>query len=444
MSDLIPAIFFISGLLAIIFLIYGFIKRRHFRKSVEYVESRRLLLNNNSIDEVLSQREKQIAAFSEKVATGQLYLSKLTTLLKEYKRKVKRINVGLSPPIFRFNDSETLKNNVNASREKQYECINAGKATQAYTNWEWLGSRADGQQMVEGYRLLLLKAFNSEFEVIRRQMRASTFGKATEKLIKLAEQLARLGETTGVHISSEYIKLKVEELQHWNAELSHHEELKQEQKKQRALLREQQKQAGTDIEDLHDEIAERDSELIKARKRAEQLVDGEHVKLEKQIEKIKAEKARLEEKFFRATSQAQITRAGYIYVISNQGSFGEGVVKIGMTRRLEPMDRVTELGDASVPFRVDVHALAFVEDAPKLERALHDKFHEQRVNTENVRKEFFRVDPEAVKAAMESFGIDTDWYMIAEAREYNESLLMRKAFQQAKTELEEVELPEAI
>ena len=150
MSDLIPAIFFISGLLAIIFLIYGFIKRRHFRKSVEYVESRRLLLNNNSIDEVLSQREKQLAAFSEKVATGQLYLSKLTTLLKEYKRKVKRINVGLSPPIFRFNDSETLKNNVNASREKQYECINAGKATQAYTNWEWLGSRADGQQMVEG------------------------------------------------------------------------------------------------------------------------------------------------------------------------------------------------------------------------------------------------------------------------------------------------------
>ena len=119
-------------------------------------------------------------------------------------------------------------------------------------------------------------------------------------------------------------------------------------------------------------------------------------------------------------------------------------MKIGMTRRLEPMDRVTELGDASVPFRFDVHALAFVEDAPKLERALHDKFHEQRVNTENVRKEFFRVAPEAVKAAMESFGIDTDWYMIAEAREYNEALLMRKAFQQAKTESEEAEQPEAI
>ena len=444
MSDLIPAFFFVSGLLVVTFLIYGLVKRRQYRTRFKYIESQRRLLNNNSIDEVLLQKKEQIAAFAEKVATGQLYLSKLNTLLKEYKRKEKRINVGLSPPTFRFDDSETLKNNVNASREKQYECINAGNATQAYTNWEWLGSRADGQQMVEGYRLLLLKAFNAEFEVIRRQMRASTFEKAGEKLIKLAEQLARLGETTGVHISGEYIKLKVEELQHWNAELVHREELKQEQMKQRALLREQQKQAGTDIEDLDDEIAERDSELIKARKRAEQLAGGERAKLEKQIEKIKAEKARLEEKFFRATSQAQITRAGYIYVISNQGSFGEGVVKIGMTRRLEPMVRVTELGDASVPFRFDVHALAFVEDAPKIERALHDKFHEQRVNTENVRKEFFRVDPEAVKAAMESFGIDTDWYMTAEAREYKESLLMRKALQQAKTKSEEMELPEAI
>ena len=444
MSDLIPAFFFVSGLLVVTFLIYGLVKRRQYRTRFKYIESQRRLLNNNSIDEVLLQKKEQIAAFAEKVATGQLYLSKLNTLLKEYKRKVKRINVGLSPPTFRFDDSETLKNNVNASREKQNECINAGNATQAYTNWEWLGSRADGQQMVEGYRLLLLKAFNAEFEVIRRQMRASTFEKAGEKLIKLAEQLARLGETTGVHISGEYIKLKVEELQHWNAELVHREELKQEQMKQRALLREQQKQAGTDIEDLDDEIAERDSELIKARKRAEQLAGGERAKLEKQIEKIKAEKARLEEKFFRATSQAQITRAGYIYVISNQGSFGEGVVKIGMTRRLEPMVRVTEFGDASVPFRFDVHALAFVEDAPKIERALHDKFHEQRVNTENVRKEFFRVDPEAVKAAMESFGIDTDWYMTAEAREYKESLLMRKALQQAKTKSEEMELPEAI
>lgn len=444
MSDLIPAIFFISGLLVIIFLIYGFVKRRQFRTRFEYIESRRLLLNNNSIDEVLSQKKKQIVTFSEKAATGQLYLSKLNALLKEYKRKVKRINVGLSPPTFRFDDSETLKNNVNGSREKQFQCISAGRATQANTNWEWLGSRAKGQQMVEGYQLLLLRAFNAEFEVIRRQMRSTTFEKAGEKLIKLAEQLAKLGETTGVHISGEYIKLKIEELQHWNAELVHREELKQEQKKQRALLREQKKQAGTDIEDLDDEIAECYSELIKARKRAAQLAGGERAKLEKQIEKIKAEKAHLEEKFLRATSQAQITRAGYIYVISNQGSFGEGVVKIGMTRRLEPMDRVTELGDASVPFRFDVHALAFVEDAPQIERALHNKFHEQRVNTENVRKEFFRVKPEAVKSVLESFGIDTDWYLTAEAREYNESLLMRKALQQDKAKSEEMDFPEAI
>ncbi|PTC00580.1 DUF4041 domain-containing protein, partial [Thalassospira xiamenensis] len=148
-----------------------------------------------------------------------------------------------------------------------------------------------------------------------------------------------------------------------------------------------------------------------------------------------------------AMSQAQITRAGYVYVISNEGSFGEGVVKIGMTRRLEPMDRVRELGDASVPFRFDMHALAFAEDAPSLEKALHDTFNNHRMNTENFRKEFFRVSPEEVKAAMEEKGIDTDWYLTAEAKEYHESELIRNAIKQAKRarkKREDSALPEAI
>ena len=154
----------------------------------------------------------------------------------------------------------------------------------------------------------------------------------------------------------------------------------------------------------------------------------------------------LEAKFERTTSQAQITRAGYIYVISNIGSFGEGVCKIGMTRRLEPMDRVVELGDASVPYRFDVHTLAFVNDAPRLEKTLHKVFNTKRVNKENHRKKFFYVSPEEVKAAMDNIGVKSSWYYECDAREYRESELVREAIlgESLKCKSASSELPETI
>jgi hypothetical protein len=112
---------------------------------------------------------------------------------------------------------------------------------------------------------------------------------------------------------------------------------------------------------------------------------------------------KLKEKEQRAVSLAQLTRAGYVYVISNQTSFGEGVVKIGMTRRADPYERVKELGDASVPEIFDVHAFAFTDDAPSLEKYLHNKFEEKRVNLVNGRKEFFQVSPDDVLAELPSY-----------------------------------------
>ena len=120
------------------------------------------------------------------------------------------------------------------------------------------------------------------------------------------------------------------------------------------------------------------------------------------------------------------------------------MLKIGMTRRLEPMDRVVELGDASVPYRFDVHTIAFVENAPELERTLHQKFAEHRVNKENERKEFFRVSVEDVRDAMESFDVDSEWYYDIEAQEYNESKLIRSARLAAKEQPVENTYPEAI
>ena len=182
-----------------------------------------------------------------------------------------------------------------------------------------------------------------------------------------------------------------------------------------------------DTEAMEDAISYKYSDLKKAREIARSLAGIDAQQAQAHIARLEAEIQALEEKFTRATSQAQLTRAGYVYVISNIGSFGEGIVKIGMTRRLEPMDRVRELGDASVPYRFDVHALVFVDDAPTLERTLHQHFTDRRVNKDNLRKEFFEASPEEVCGVVSKLGISSDWYFDAEAREYYESELMRAA-----------------
>jgi hypothetical protein len=204
--------------------------------------------------------------------------------------------------------------------------------------------------------------------------------------------------------------------------------------------------ANSLLEELEDDIYYRKSDLLKAQKLAQQLHGASAADMEMKIAKMQKEIDNLESKFERATSQAQITKAGYIYVISNIGSFGEGIVKIGMTRRLEPMDRVSELGDASVPFKFDVHTLTFVDDAPKVEKILHLKFNDKRVNIENLRREFFRVSPQEVAKAMEELNIDCDWYFDAEAKEFRESLLIRKAFKKEESNIQSVsnQLPSSI
>jgi hypothetical protein len=140
-----------------------------------------------------------------------------------------------------------------------------------------------------------------------------------------------------------------------------------------------------------------------------------------------AEKLRqAEEKNQRAVSMAQQTKAGHICVISNIGSFGEHVYKVGLTRRLEPMDRVRELGDASVPFAFDVHAMIWSENAPELERTLHRTFFEAQVNKVNPRKEFFRVGLADLRATVEDMGLNVSWTLTAAAAEYRESLAIAR------------------
>lgn len=413
-----------------------------------YIKSREMEFSHKTIDETLESIRGEQRVIKEKINAGQDVIKQADTILNRLKPETDQIEAGLMPPSFSYNHPEDLKKKIRACRQKQYRCIMNDKATNAYSTWTWFGSKSDGAKMVEEYKSLLIKAFNADFDTIIRKLRYSTQDSAYMKVDKVVDQLAKLSETAGVEISSDYHTLKIEEFNIWAAEITDQHEQKEDRKAEKALLRENNQKANDESEDLENEISATEIELRKAKKKAEALAGAERAKLEKlekQIAKIELEKLRLEEKFARSVSQAQITKAGYIYCISNIGCFGEGVFKIGMTRRLEPMDRVRELGDASVPFKFDVHTLAFVKDAPAAEKRLHKKFHEFRVNTENFRREFFRVPVEDVQAEFQEMGIDSDWFIEVEAQQYRESELMRKAMNKETTAVKaSTALPESI
>jgi hypothetical protein len=195
---------------------------------------------------------------------------------------------------------------------------------------------------------------------------------------------------------------------------------REEQARIKAQIREEQrleKEIERELQQLERERAAINAALEKA---LAQAVD-EH---SEEVERLRARLAEAEEKSQRAMSRAQMTKSGHVYVISNVGAFGEGVFKIGMTRRLVPDERVRELGGASVPFPFDVHMMISSDDAPKLENALHRAFHRARINKMNPRKEFFKTDLDVVRKIVEQNHGQVEYVADAEALEYRQTLAM--------------------
>lgn len=205
-----------------------------------------------------------------------------------------------------------------------------------------------------------------------------------------------------------------------------------EREEQRAIqerIREEEK-ARREYERAMQEAAREEAAIKqamdKARAEAEHASAGERAKFEAELAELSQRLADAEAKGQRALSMAQQTRAGNVYVISNVGSFGDDVIKIGMTRRLVPEDRIKELGDASVPFGFDVHAMIRSEDAPALERMLHSAFDDARINKVNYRKEFFRIPLERIRTFTAEKGLEVTFTMAGDAREYRETLALEK------------------
>jgi hypothetical protein len=244
-------------------------------------------------------------------------------------------------------------------------------------------------------------------------------------------------------INRDYLSLKHEELELTHRLLQAREQEKQKIKEAREAEKEQLKAQKEFARALkQEEVYLRE---IDERKRMLSVIHGEELsKLQSEIARLEEELARTTEEKKRAESMAQLTRAGYVYIISNVGSFGDDVVKIGLTRRVDPNERISELGDASVPFRFDTHALIYSEDAPSLEAALHKKFHETRINKVNSKKEFFRANIEDVKRAVLELSDKARFVTETHSIEYFKSLQLSSIRSQSESHRVIESLPSAI
>jgi hypothetical protein len=290
-----------------------------------------------------------------------------------------------------------------------------GGAVQGATNWTVDGSVVKGRKMVNEVSKLLLRAYNGEADVLVNKMRPYKLDAAVDRLNKARATIVRLGQTMNITIAEPFHRLRLEELRLTADFLAKKEEEKEAERAERERLREEAR-ARKEFEDEKARLFKEQAHYATALQRMRETGTPE------EIAAAEAKLAEIGDAIQGVEEREANIRAGYVYVISNFGAFGPHVVKIGMTRRLEPMDRIRELGDASVPFRYDVHALVFSEDAVSLEGRLHQTLAERRLNRVNLRREFFYATPAEVRDLLtQADGSLLEFVEAPEADEWHQS-----------------------
>ncbi|MCP8689978.1 DUF4041 domain-containing protein [Marinobacterium sedimentorum] len=366
---------------------------------------------------------------------------------------VEAMSFGIYEPYFEFETPEKFKETIKEVREQQKALIKDERAASCDTDWQVGGSKTEGRKMIKRQTKLMLRAFNGECDAAISKVKWNNVLGMEERIRKSLDAINKTGESMNVSITPQYLNLKLKELR-LNHELAEKQyQIKEEQRQIREEMREEEK-ARRELEKAQQDAQKEEQRyqqvLEKARLELQEAHGAEAEKYAEQIQQLEQQLADAHEKSQRAISRAQETKSGHVYVISNEGSFGEDVYKIGMTRRLEPLDRVRELGDASVPFLFDVHAMIFSHNAPELERELHNHFDHRRLNLVNNRKEFFHINLDEIEEAVTKKGLNVEFTKIAEAHEYRESVVKRRSLNESQSERakEEVELadgfPESI
>jgi len=366
----------------------------------------------------------------ERISAHESTLANLVAQTQAVEETLHFQSFGFYRPKYNLENSGHYLHQLEAVRDGQKSLVKSERATQCPTEWTVDGSASKGRKMVKEHAQLMLRAFNGECDAAIGQVKYNSVNNMENRIQRSFDAINKLGESKKLWITPDYLNLKMQELYLVHEHREKVEAEREEQRRIKEQMREEEK-AQREIENAKREAENDEANKSRALEKARQELakaDTKQVdRLQSIVDRLEAELKEALDRKVKAIARAQLTRSGHIYVLSNIGSFGEGVYKIGMTRRLEPLERVYELGDASVPFRFDVHAMIYSEDAPALENTLHQCFSSRRVNMVNTRREFFRVTLDEVRVAVEAhFGVIT-FVTVPEAEEYRKTVAMIEA-----------------
>lgn len=381
--------------------------------------------------EVLASCQQRTALADQQVKDAETRLSEMQEMLRALQAEVDLLSektlvelTSIEP--YAALSSHEIKNKLALLKTEEDELVKSGEALLITTNG-FIQKR-----ILDSRKKQILRCFHAESSMHIGSITAKNVDTIRARLQRSFQTINTLFSANGVQISQGMLALKLEELSLVYAYMLKIEDEKEKKKIIQAQLREEErvrremeeekKKIEKEIRQFSAEVKKLMDYMQKSSSDAEkQLYIDKINELEEKLKALNADKEHVLER-------EQNTRAGFVYIISNIGSFGENIYKIGMTRRLEPMDRISELSSASVPFPFDVHAMIFSEDAPALETLLHRHFADRQVNKVNARKEFFKVDLEEIKQLVLTHHNATVHFVdMPEAAEYRETLQLEAA-----------------
>jgi hypothetical protein len=387
----------------------------------------------------LASVQAQVAAMKTELVAALFQFEAVQQQILGAEDTVQLESFALYEPKYQFTNSIDYKNRLEEIREDQKRTARGLSAevdawdhnAVDFTKAEWKKLRKDALK-------LALRSFNSESEYCVDNVKFSNLEKMDERIRRSFETCNKLLKAINAWWTDIVLERKLQELY-----LAHEYQTKRQEEKEAAR---QAREDQREQEKLEKEISEARAKIEKERRHFTSALQKlqlrlgaandqqERYDLQTRIDELSSQSSKLDEEERLLDYREQNARAGYVYVISNIGAFGEGIFKIGMTRRLEPMDRVDELGDASVPFRFDVHALTFSDNAPALEAKLHSHFAAGRLNKVNGRKEFFRADLNQIETVIRAnYDAVVEVIHAAPAEQYRESLRMAMPLESIQT-----------
>ena len=398
---------------------------------------------NDLVKLELHELSDEIISLSAQKNTLQQQVKELSNDVREKRKHIVELDdeilyqsFGLYTPVYDLMNSSMYKERIKLCREDQKKMIKNKTAAFCYNNWTVNDNLREGKKLANRTIQQAIRCFNNECDYLISKVKYNNINTIKKRIKKSFDDLNMLNEVLAVEISSYYLDLKIEELQL----CYEYAQMKQKEKEDACMRKEQEREQAKLLKEIEEERKkikkEQEHYNTYLRRINEQIeIENNPERLKFLIERRDATKQNLidldkvlKDVDYREANQ----KAGYVYIISNIGAFGENVYKIGVTRRLDPQVRVDELGDASVPFKFDVHAMIFSDDAYELEAALHKAFDDKKVNMTNSRKEFFNVTLDEIKqVVLENYDKTVDFVDIPSAQQYRESLRIREKMDNA-------------